>query len=68
VPIGAVILVACPVFVIVLLFSLRYLYGDSLFDLDWPGHDLNDENDTRLLKLNLRRTDQSPINGEDRSG
>jgi hypothetical protein len=65
-PIGAVMALAVPIFAIILILYLRYLYGDSVFNLDWPGHNLNDENDTRLLKLNLRANDQRPVNEADR--
>lgn len=60
-PLGAVIPVVVPFLAVAVLFYLRYLYGDSVFGLPGFGHDLNDREDTRVLKLNLRiSTDKHP--------
>lgn len=64
-PLGAIIPVVVPIFAVILLFYLRYLYGDSFFESHGFGRDLNDENDTRILKLNLRiPRDQQPHHSE----
>lgn len=38
---------------------LRSQYGNELFGLSWPGHDLNRPDDYRLIKLRLQDPPQS---------
>lgn len=51
---GALIIaIAAPAVIIGLAAYLSWTYGDGLFGLDWPGHNLNDPHDPRILKLEL---------------
>ena len=45
--------IAIPVLVVALFAVLRYWYGDEMFLLDTPPHELNNERDYRIVKLRL---------------
>ncbi len=51
--IALVVVVAVPIVIVLLAIPLRNLYGDQLFSLSWPAHDLNNPDDPRILKLKL---------------
>lgn len=51
--------VGVPLFVLGLAVYLRSQYGNELFGLSWPGHDLNRPDDYRLIKLRLQDPPQS---------
>lgn len=52
-PFVVIIVVAAPIFIMALALYLTDPYGDKLFGLNWPGHDLNNPDDPRLIKLKL---------------
>ncbi len=47
------IVVLVPFGVVALICFLRWLHGDSIFGLTWPGHDLANPQDPRLTRLKL---------------
>jgi hypothetical protein len=65
-PLGAIIAAVVPFVFLLLVLYLRYLYGDAPFESDAFTRELNDEKDTRLLKLNLR-TPPAPRPGDSSS-
>lgn len=49
--------VAIPFLIVALFTYLRWLYGDEHFLLDLPPHELNREDDYRIVKLRLHSPD-----------
>jgi hypothetical protein len=56
-----VICIVIPVLVLAIIAFMRSHYGDELFGLDWPAHELNRDDDYRLIKIRL----ESPAHGTD---
>ena len=47
------ICIAIPLLVVGLIVFVRSLYGDEIFGLGWPPHELNRDDDYRLIKMRL---------------
>jgi hypothetical protein len=47
------ICVAIPITLLGIVTFVRSQYGDEIFGLDWPPHELNGSDDYRLIKLHI---------------
>ena len=50
-PLPGFIIIGAPVFIVILLVSIRHIYGDEIFNYD--RRELNNPDDPRILRLNL---------------
>ena len=48
------ICVAVPFLILGIALFVRWQYGDEIFGLNWPPHELDRDDDYRLVKLRLR--------------
>jgi hypothetical protein len=57
---AVLVCVVTPFAMVGLSLFLASQYGDELFGLDWPAHELNRDDDYRLIKLRLGREALAP--------
>ena len=67
-PLAAVIALTAPVVILGIVLYLNYLYGDGLEKIEWPGHNLNEPDDPRLVKLDLRGAGEEVESGRGEGG